>query len=285
MNDSIEGAAQEPFVEVFPHPAEAMSTMLAAAALTEPLHKTADGRLFAVLPDGYAAREVTDPYALPPRPQRIVTVDDRDSAINYTNRFRELRTILLADIDAGTIKSIIDWHMEPSAVSAPSEQVGSCEHVCCLKLRASEEFKRWDAFEGRMHPQDEFAAFLEENAADIVDPESGVIVEISRDLELTQGSSFKSSVRLDNGDRAFRYETDTVPKGEIAVPSRITLQIPIYHGEPPIELNAAFRFRATSDGLLLGIEWRRVEYARQAVFREIAHKVSEETGVPLFYGR
>src|SRR5690606_26722301 len=111
------------------------------------------------------------------------------------------------------------------------------------------------------------------------------MIEISRDLEATQGASFKSSTRLENGDRKFVYETEMHVKGDLHVPQRFKLSIPLFQGEGPVELDAALRFRVTPDGLLLGFEWRRVEYQRLSHFRLIAAEIVEATGVPLFYGR
>ena len=50
------------------------------------------------------------------------------------------------------------------------------------KLRRAGEWKRWDKMEGDMHSQAEFAMFVEENVADVSDPEQGVLLEICRDL-------------------------------------------------------------------------------------------------------
>ena len=112
-----------------------------------------------------------------------------------------------------------------------------------------------------------------------------MLIEISRDLEAVQDVNFKSSTRLESGDRAFVYETETRTKGEVKVPREFALNIPLYNGEEPVVIRCALRFRVNAGGLFLGFEWRRVEYARQAHFMQIAHMAAEETGLPVFYGR
>jgi hypothetical protein len=129
------------------------------------------------------------------------------------------------------------------------------------------------------------AAFLEENAVDVVDPEPAVLIEISRDLEGTQGVTFKSSTRLENGDRSFVYETETRAKGDIRVPREFTLEIPLYEGEEPTSLRCAFRWRISGGALQMGFQWRRVEYQRRAHFAQIANAAAEATGRPVFFGR
>jgi hypothetical protein len=138
--------------------------------------------------------------------------------------------------------------------------------------------------QGDMHSQEAFALFIEENVTDVADPDHSVLIEICRDLEATTNAKFKSGTRLENGDRTFVYEDETQIKNDMVVPSEIKLRIPLYLGEPPVDIIAKFRFKATQQGLLLGFRWHRVEYQRQATFTEMARTVSAETDAPVIYG-
>jgi len=257
---------------------------LEAARLANPIISCAEGRTFAYVPEGMRLQDITDPDRLPALAAARVGIDEKQSMIEYLKRFALPGTILLADFDALSIAAFIDYH-EPSKENKEPGAVGANRHCAVLSLRPSEEWTRWDGFEGEMRLQAEFAAFLEENAVDILAPDSATMIEISRDLEATQGVTFKSSTRLENGDRCFTYENETHVKGDLQVPQRFKLSIPLYQGEGPVELEAALRFRVTGGGLLLGFEWRRVEYQRLAYFRAIATEIVEATGVPVFFGR
>ena len=263
-----------------------LEVALTAERLAEPVVKTEDGREFAILPPDYRLQDVTSKYRLPPRIIQGVTVDDAQSLITYANRFSDTGSVLIADIDKLAIAAHLDWHMHNDA----SEDLGplaprACSHRAILQLRESEEFKRWNGMQGELLKQMEFAEFLDENASDIVDPEPSVMIEIARDLEATQGVSFKSSTRLQTGERSLHYETETHTKGDIKVPTQFTLEIPLFAGEEPVPITASFRFRPRPDGLMLGFVWRRVEYRRQAEFQLIANRVSEATGLPVAFGR
>ncbi len=263
-------------------PRAVLDAAIDAARLASPLVDYGD-RQFAFVPDGYSLKDISDPYRLSPRVRQQVTLDDRASLTAFVNRFSTLDTVLIADFDALTIRAQIDFHGMPLNNDAP--QANPCDFRADLVLRKSEEFLRWDKMEGELHGQAEFGEFLEENAVDIVQPEPAVMIEISRDLEATQGVNFKSANRPESGDRAFTYETETRVKGELKVPREFSIAIPIYQGEQPEVLRARFRFRVTGSGLLLGFVWHRVEYLRQAHFANIATQVSEDTGRPVFYGR
>lgn len=265
------------------HPIHALDAAIDGARLASPQVRFADGREFAFVPDRYSLKDITPAHLLPDHIRQTVTVDDRHSLSQYTNRFSDDRTILMADYDTGTITAKLDWHKDNDDQDPCAPQQAA--HFVHLILRDSEEFKRWNKMEGEMHAQADFAMFIEENVADVSDPDHSVLLEICRDLEATTDMKFRSGVRLENGDRTFHYEDETHVKNDLTVPTEISLSIPLYQGEAPTDIRAKFRFRPTPSGLLLGFRWHRVEYQRQATFSEMAHKVAEETGRPIFFGR
>ena len=283
-NDTSAGDHILPEIEPPYSPGETLETVLKAARLASPIIERADGTAFAFVPEGFELQDISDPYRMPPYIIQKITFDDADSLIQYANRFQDARSVIIADIDALKIGAALDWHSgneDPQGALLPQ----SCDHLAALKLRNSEEFARWSEMENKLHDQMAFAEFLDENASDIIDPEPAVMIEIARDLEAAQGVNFKAGTRLQTGERSFKYETETHVKNDLKVPQRFRLAIPLFHGEEPTEIEASFRFRPQSDGLKLGFVWRRVEYVRQAKFREIAYRVAEATGLPVFHGR
>lgn len=268
------------------HPESALDAAIKAARLASPVIDGPHGARHILVPDGFRLETAHDPHALPPHiVKTAVVVDQRASLSAYLNRFSDVRSILIADYDAGSIKAVLDWHFDNAVVDGGSLDPQPREHTCTLKLRPSEEFKRWAEMENSFHGQAEFASFLEENAVDVIDPAPAVLIEISRDLEGTQGVTFKSSTRLEKGDRSFVYETETRAKGDIKVPREFVLSIPLYDGEEPVPLRCAFRWRINGGQLQMGFVWRRVEYQRRAHFAQIATAASEETGCPVYFGR
>ncbi|QDC11253.1 DUF2303 family protein [Oceanicola sp. D3] len=275
--------------ETASYPAEAeakaaFDATLTAARLADPVIPGEHGVRHCILPEGYTAHDISDRYALPPRIQQRVQVDDADSLTTYANRFSDERSLIVADLDKLQIHAELDWHRHNQS-SEGSLDAQATKHTATLQLRNSEEFARWSEIEGKLLDQMAFAEFLDENSSDIVDPDPAVMLEVARDLEATQGVSFKASTRLQTGERSLRYETETHTKGDLVVPQRFTLSIPLFFGEEPSEIVASFRFRPNPDGLKLGFVWRRVECVRQAKFRDIAFRVSEHTGLPVVQGR
>ncbi|QFQ87338.1 DUF2303 family protein [Paracoccus kondratievae] len=266
------------------NPSGALDAAIEAARIASPVISGPDGRTHVALPERIKLHDITDPYRLPSRVRQNVTVDDRVSLSAYANRYKSDRSIIIADFDALTISARLDWHEHNQGEQFPSP--GHNAHAVTLALRPSEEFSRWDEMEGKIHPQAEFARFLEENSVDVETPEAATMIEISRDFEATVNQTYKSSVRLDNGDRKLLFENESKVQEGVIIPEKFTLLIPIYNGEEPEALTCLFRWRAMGGGAVgLGFQWHRVEYQRRAHFTQIATTASEETGLPVYMGR
>lgn len=227
-------------------PRSALDAAMEAARIASPVISGPDGRTHVALPERIKLHDISDPYRLPSRVRQAVTVDDRASLSAYINRYKSDRSIIIADFDALTISARLDWHDHNQGDAFPAP--GHNAHAVTLALRPSEEFSRWDEMEGKIHPQADFARFLEENSVDVGTPEAATMIEISRDFEATVGQVYKSAVRLDNGDRKLVFESDTKVQEGVIIPEKFTLSIPIYNGEEPEELTCLFRWRAAGGG-------------------------------------
>lgn len=262
---------------------DALAALIKAQSLYDPIIDGVDGRQYALVPEDFDLNDITDQHRLPPRPYAKVTVDDRASLVAYSKRHLTGQSMIVGDYDAGTITTVIDWH--PHNQHNDHGKAGARTHQVQLKLLPSEEFTRWNAMAGKMHPQADFALFLEENASDIWSPEPAIMLELARDLEGVTGQTFKSRTRLTDGSHGFKFETENKIVSEVQAPEEFRLSIPVYHGEEPEQLTAKFRWRPTGEGLLLGFVWHRVEYMRRARFTQIATAAAEDTGLPVIAGR
>jgi len=266
------------------NPKDTFDAAMKAALLADPIKIGPDGRVYALTPNDFALRELKDDADLGPFVRQKITVDDRASLSSYANRFKGGSSIIIADYDALTISVRLDWHpgneMEGHGDPAPNE------HNVTLRLRPSEEFSRWDKFvKDGFHDQETFARFLEENSCDVLQPDPATLIEISRDFEATVGQTYKSSTRLDNGDRRLIFDTESRATNDVVIPQQITLSMPFYNGEEPSNIVAKFRWRPSNVAVLFALEWHRVEYHRRAHFNAIAFSAAEETGLPVYIGR
>ena len=244
---------------------------------------TPEGRLLAIIPDTFNVVDTTDKHVAKLRGpiEESPTFFDQNSFVTYLKRFaRNHETLVFADIDTSQIRAVLDYH------NAEGEQPvkKAAEHSARLNLRSSEEFKRWDSFAmSSLRGQAEFSEFLDENAFDVVDPEPGVLREIARDFEVSRDATFKAKYNPQSGDRMLVASEESKTRN-IVVPQKITINIPFYRGEEPVEIQMLFRYRINDGVLKLGLLWHRMEYQRQAVFDGIANSVAEETGLTVLFG-
>lgn len=254
--------------------------------------KTADGREFLIVPDGLTSTEVTDPHGIKPAPVRIrqgVTVQTEDSLVNYVNQFKTGETVLFADLAANSIVALIDYHAASKA-DGTSGAPGNNDHKVTLALPFSEEWKEWQAIDGKLLGQLEFARFIEEHQVDISEPTGADLLEVCRDLQGLRNVNFSKAVRTDSDNESFVYSDVTDVKSKatgqaVEVPTTFKLSIPVYFGGEDCELIANLRWKMTEGDLTLGIKLRRPEHVRQAEFKAIVEAAAERTARPNVFGR
>jgi hypothetical protein len=144
-------------------------------------------------------------------------------------------------------------------------------HRAVLQLRHSQEWATWTSRNEKLMSHTDFANFLEENAIDVVSPDGAALLELTRDLQVKGGVTFKSSVRM--GDTvSFEYQKadDVSTKGDLELPAMISIAIPVYFGEEPITMNVLLRRKIDDGQLFLGFKIMRMENVKQSEFLRIA---------------
>lgn len=259
--------------------------------------KTEAGHEYLVGPRDWATQDVTPPNAvapiLPDHIAQAVTLQTTDSLVDYVNRYRTPDTILLADIDANTIRAVVDYHSAASmGIDAADDEGGQANHVAhvaSMVLPLSFEWKTWAKVDGVLMEQLKFARFLEENAPDITAPAGADILEACRDLQARRKVDFRKAVRTSSNNENFEFvdETNLSNKnGAIEVPTRFKLEIPVYFGRRTVELYAFLRWELVEGGgLMLGVQLNRAEQVRQAEFKQIVTEVAERTNCPAMFGK
>lgn len=272
---------------------------------------TANGnREFVAVPNGdgcYTLQQITQDNAADVHVPKLVTanvkVQTAGSLTDYINRFKNADTSLFADIVSDTIVSIVDYHKMPGAnipapasvdTKAPDEGPTSDFnahaqlnlHRVTLKLPKSMEWDIWMGRDGKLMKHIEFASFIEENGIDVTEPSGGALLDMCRDLQVKAGVSFNSSIRYgDAVNIEYQKGDDVSTKDNLQLPSEIKLSIPVYFGEPPIQLTAYLRREINDGKLSLGYKISRAEMARQAEFHRIVNELMTAVDhLPMVYG-
>lgn len=233
----------------------------------------------ALVPKGYSVEDLSRYGAQPRRIKQAVTVRDEGSFDSYLARFADDRLAVFADLDAGTFRAVLDYHVA-SVVASTAEQAPQWgHHTCTLALTPSEAWKTWTARDGNQMLQTAFAEFIESNALDVTSPTGAALLEAAKNVQQVRNVTFGSKVDLDNGDLVFNYSSETKPKGNVALPERITLAVPVYLGGPRYEVQARVRFRISDDGdLRLWYDLLNRDEVQRAAVEEVLASVREIAG-------
>jgi len=257
---------------------------LAAKASGAHVVKTGDNREFLIVPSGFSDKEVSDAYGLklakPKYIKQTVTIETADSLVDYVNRFKGADTMLFAEISANRIVALVDYHASTAAAHVA--------HRAKMELPFSEEWTLWTKISGKLMPQLEFARFLEENAADVRAPDAGELLDACRDLQIRRKVNFTKAVRTASDNENFEYSEETnatQKKGELELPTKFRLGLPVYFGDAETEVYAFLRWRLDDGALALGVQLHRIEHVRQAVFKKIVLDVAVRTASPAVFGK
>lgn len=263
--------------------ASTIAALAVRAAGQASIVKSESGKEFLIVPQGFSDKDVTPPNSLdvlvPKIIRQDVTLQNADALIEYLNRFKIDASMMFADVASSRIVGAIDYHgnQKPAHVS----------HKAVLDLPHSEEWKIWTGISGQLKPQLEFARFIEENAPDIKAPDAASLLEAVRDLQARRSVNFIAAVRTNSDNESFEFNdnTEARSKGDLELPTKFVLGIPVYFGDSDVEVQAFLRWKLEEGKLLLGIKLHRAEHIRQAAFKLIVTDAMERTGLLAIFGK
>lgn len=213
-----------------------------------------------------------------PRPLRVkakLTAMDVGGFIDYVNEYKLSRTRLFATT-AGPALSItgkIDYHEAGEGEKAPSH----CDHNITCPLTYSEEWNRWTGTNNRQMSQKEFGTFLEDNLADVIEPQSDSLLAAALNFSTSRKMDFHSFNRLSDGLTQFTYSETDSNTSQAALPTEITVSLPVFVNDTKYALKARLKWNLNPDkALKIWYEIVRpdkvVELALKAVLADIATK-------------
>ena len=184
---------------------------------------------------------------------------------------------LWADIDNRTIHGILDGHD------------GLWKHTATLMLKVSREWAEWTQVDGKMYAQAEFAQFVEDHISTIASPDGGMLVDICETLTGKTDVAWKSQSLGANGQRQFVYEEkiegQAGPKGNLVIPTELTLVLRPFQGSEAIAVTARFRYRLRDGLLSIGVKLAEPERVLEEAFNAIVEEVQDRVPVHVNHGR
>lgn len=239
-----------------------------------------DGKAVGVLVPEGASLDVRDleRYANEPRRKRgTVRLHDPASFASYVNAHADSGTAVYADARGGVVTAVLNGH-EPEREGGAVPGWG--DHRAVLALRHSHEWLTWINRDGKLTEQVEFAQFVEDNYADIVEPDHATMLEIASSMDATSSAAFKSRQRLADGQVQFAYEETIQAKagqrGDLKIPEVFTVALRVFDGIDPVLIRARLRYRISGGGLSIGYRLERLPTVQESAFDGVVHVVDAE---------
>lgn len=250
------------------------------------------GKVYAAsTPDGVEEIDLTgDEYrATPRRLVAAVALTHVDSLLAYWDKHYDGSSEVYADREKRTITAVFDAHH--GSTIADDDRPRWQSHRASLTLSLSDPLKAWLAADGRLFSQVDFAEFIEEWMGFVIEPDAADLIEMAQQFQATTKATFKSGFKLVNGQRQLEYteEVNATVRGDaIAVPTTMTLQLPIWRGASDAdEFEARIRYRVNHGGPgQLGIGYKLVRPADvvDAAFETEIDHVQQHIGRPVLRG-
>jgi uncharacterized protein YfdQ (DUF2303 family) len=268
---------------------DAAATLAAGAALGE-IRKSPlpDGKPFVIVPEGYALETIDQVFEAPVRATGVVKLRDANSFVTYFNRQKRTESLVYASLDPAKILGVIDDHHsyeEALGVDDSTKGANWRGYRVEFSVPASREWKTWTGKDRQPMTQLELAELIEDNLPDIINPDGSTMLSVALNFEASKEGNFVSATRLQDGSTNFVWKEDVNATGnKIAMPSQITLSIPVFENGSPYSIDARIKYRVQNGTLKIWYELVRPHKVLEVAFRAIWSQIEEQTTTKILLG-
>jgi len=256
----------------------------------------------------------------PRRRRGTASFTDLYSLIAHANRFKGEHSALFAidDRKAPQLISVINYN-QAGFDGAP--EFG--DHRGHYHFPLSDEWKAWDAVNGRMLEQGEFAEFIEDRIGDVTaapteaaDPSfakgrsdgegqrssnladlqkllggtwagQSTLMDMSRGMKINEAARVKQATNLQTGEVQVQYETEHKDQdgAPVKVPNMFLIIIPVFHNGPLYRIAVRLRYRLREGRISWAMQMYRPDLVFDDAFKEGCNRAAQATELPLFIGK
>lgn len=235
------------------------------------------GNKVAMVPDGFRMEILDDLGDDPKRPQEHISVWRGESFVDYWDRFSTDSSICFADLERLSLHAVIDYH--------GADLAGHCEHNVRFSPRASIGWKFWKELSGQWMEQRSFQRILEERASDITEPSGGDLLDLVANLDATMKVSAGNVERLSDGRRKISYTKQNQIAGNVTIPSRVVIAVPVFEGGDNYEIELMLRWDVDDEShkAKFMLEVPDVRGREQEAFTAMVEPIAEHITTNRFY--
>lgn len=254
------------------------------AALVGVMQVEDDTAPFIVLPHGYSVHDLEKTLDAPIRKRGTVTLFDANSFIDYF-KLHQAASRIYGQVDPPKFIAVLNDNRK--------DEAGWGDHRAIYNCPISKEWKIWKSFAGHPHDQIAFAEFIEANTPDIIssgddEPSGAIMLEVATSFKAQKKVNFASAQRLSNGQVDFAFQEEIQgsagAKGNLKVPERFFIGIPVFEGGAPYKIEAKLRYRLKDGSLSMWFDLVRDHKVLEAAFMDIWTEIHNATQTTIWRG-
>lgn len=222
------------------------------------------------------------------------------SFIELVKRHSDTDTAIFADMDwkKPGFTAVVDYHRQ-----GPTHEPRNLKHRIAYAFPLSEQWKTWNGKNAVPMSQGDFAAFIEDNIADLSAPKDtesdefshlfltriadpAEVVQLSRGLAVSVDAKVARAVTLQSGEGEMIFnEVHRDGAGQkLTVPGVFMLALPVFFRGEFARLPARLRYRVKDGHVVWFYQlWRPDIYVTDAIVKD-RDAVAVETGLPIYEG-
>lgn len=232
------------------------------------------GQELLVLPVGCEALDLERLLDAPRRIRTTVEFTEFVSFLAYVNRFKDDDSLVFYDATSGNFDARLDWH-------SPEEGPSWVTHEARFKATKTPEWQAWIGSNNSAKSQADFAQFIEDNIAEVLDPAGPIMLEIASTFEAKATVAFSQAIRLQDGQVQLQYVEDNQAqsKGAVVLPEFFTIGVAPFFGGPAYRIRARLRHRIKEQRLSMYYRLDRPHLSLLDAVKDMAKLCAEETGL------
>lgn len=243
-------------------------------------------------------RQIEDYRLTPERRRGTATVTTLKSFTELVNRHKDEGSAIFGKTSwpEPKLTAVIDYH-------SVDKTARRGEHRIVYPFPLTDEIKTWIDLNGKMMEQADFAAFLEEHAAELAAPFDGEkteyehlfkerfsnpieLIELSRHLEVFVGAKVKRAERLQTGERTVEFveEHQNASGEKVDIPGIFMVAVRAFMDGEPVRIPARLRYRLSGGTIKWFYQLYRWEFFLRERVQQDLDEAGKDTELPTFEG-
>lgn len=252
-------------------------------------------------------KELTDKHLLAPeRRKGVFNIGRTQSFIDFVNRYKTDASALFGKgtVFGNSISASISAVFNEHPAGSDDLKAGHRDFKAEYKFPIAKEIQRWIETNAETMDQQEFAAFIEDNACDMLDPlfvdEEKIaaltkylggkpadpirMIELARGLEVRVKEQVQNFSRIQTGEMQLKYsvEHEGSDGQPLTIPAFFIIGVPVFEGGEPYKIAVRLRYRVYGGKVTWSYELFKIEQTFDIAFNDALAKIKEDTGLPLF---